>query len=63
MNNEPIENVSHSFQLHCDIIDANTGEVLTRNQVKEISTEFSDTPDILNRWLDCFYRGLRSGRV
>lgn len=62
MKNEVPDNVSHSFQLHLDIIDADTGEVLTRNQSKEVTTEFSDLPDVLTSWINCYYRGLRAGR-
>lgn len=50
------------YEIEFNIVDSETGEVLTRNQRKTIITEYTDTPAIFNSWLDCFYRGLCQGR-
>ena len=51
------------FRLEFILVDSETGEVLTHNTKKDITTDSVSTPSILHDWIDCYYRGLRSGRV
>lgn len=51
-----------SYEIEFDLIDTDTGEILTKNKRVSITTEYSYYPHIFALWLACFYRGLRQGR-
>lgn len=50
------------FDLKIDIVDVNTGEVLTRNKQCSYNTDIEKENEKIQRYVDCFIRGLRQGK-
>ena len=50
------------YEVLFDLVDADTGEILTLNKRTTITTECLDVPSVLSSYLACFYRGLCKGR-
>lgn len=61
MSSDSNNNFHHLYRVSFDMVDSDTGEVLTRNKKCEILTDSSECPEMLRRWLESFYRGLRQG--
>lgn len=54
-------NNCYIYRIKFDMVDSDTGEVISRNKQCEITTETLSSPEILKRWLESFYRGLQQG--
>lgn len=49
------------YDLKFDIVDVNTGEILTRNKQCSYNTEIMKENEKIQRYVDCFIRGLKQG--
>lgn len=50
------------YDLKFDIVDVNTGEILTRNKQCSYNTEIEKENEKIQRYVDCFKRGLKQGK-
>ena len=50
------------FRVQFNLIDNDTGEILTRNKQFTYNTEVPDCRLTFTNWLNCFCRGLAKGR-
>lgn len=50
------------YDLKFDIVDVNTGEIITRNKQCTYNTEIANENEKIQRYVDCFIRGLKLGK-
>lgn len=49
------------YDVTFQMVNTDTGEILSGSRTKTITTEYEDVPSCLNDWVCSLYRGLRAG--